>query len=83
MSEKIESKNKALVLKAFDTFFNKRDYAAARRYLPGFAEDDGPALDLTEQAELRSITTENRTSGVLRILAGIGRLGLRLFGRDI
>ncbi len=29
MSETIESKNKALVLEAFDTLFNKRDYAAA------------------------------------------------------
>src|ERR1700687_1751454 len=32
MSEKIESRNKALVLEAFDTLFNKRDYAAADRF---------------------------------------------------
>ena len=32
MSEKIESKNKALVLEAFDTLFNRRDYAAAERF---------------------------------------------------
>jgi predicted SnoaL-like aldol condensation-catalyzing enzyme len=32
MSDKIEAKNKALVLEAFDTLFNKRDYAAAERY---------------------------------------------------
>ena len=32
MSETIESKNKALVLKAFDTLFNKRDYAAAEKF---------------------------------------------------
>src|SRR6266481_3618799 len=32
MSETIESKNRALVLEAFDTLFNKRDYAAAERY---------------------------------------------------
>ena len=32
VSEKIESKNKALVLEAFDTLFNKRDYAAAERF---------------------------------------------------
>src|SRR6266496_4313046 len=32
VSEKIESKNKALVLKAFETLFNKRDYAAAERF---------------------------------------------------
>ena len=28
----IESKNKALVLEAFDTLFNKRDYAAGERF---------------------------------------------------
>ena len=32
MSETIESKNKAFVLEAFDTLFNKRDYEAAERY---------------------------------------------------
>ena len=32
MSEKSESTNKALVLQAFDTLFNKRDYAAAERF---------------------------------------------------
>ena len=32
MGQTIESKNKALVLEAFDTLFNKRDFAAAERY---------------------------------------------------
>ena len=32
ISRTIESKNKALVLKAFDTLFNQRDYAAAERF---------------------------------------------------
>jgi predicted SnoaL-like aldol condensation-catalyzing enzyme len=32
MSQSTESKNKALVLKAFDALFNKRDYAAAERF---------------------------------------------------
>ena len=32
MGQTIEAKNKALVLKAFDTLFNKRDYVAAERY---------------------------------------------------
>ncbi len=32
MSETIEEKNKALVLDAFDTLFNKRNYAAAEKY---------------------------------------------------
>jgi len=31
MSQTMESKNKALVLEAFDTLFNKRDYVAAER----------------------------------------------------
>jgi hypothetical protein len=32
MSRTMEEKNKALVLKAFDTLFNKRDYVAAEKY---------------------------------------------------
>ena len=32
MSQTKEEKNKALVLDAFDTLFNKRDYAAAEKY---------------------------------------------------
>ena len=32
MSATIEEKNKALVIDAFDTLFNKRDYAAAEKY---------------------------------------------------
>jgi len=32
MSQTIESKNKALVIRAFDTLFNKRDYASAERF---------------------------------------------------
>jgi hypothetical protein len=32
MSRTKQEKNKALVLEAFDTLFNKRDYLAAERY---------------------------------------------------
>jgi predicted SnoaL-like aldol condensation-catalyzing enzyme len=32
MSELTEAKNKAIVLDAFETLFNKRDYTAAERY---------------------------------------------------
>ena len=32
MNHTVESKNKALVLEAFDTLFNKRHYAAAERF---------------------------------------------------
>ena len=32
MNRTVESKNKALVLEAFDTLFNKRDYASAEKF---------------------------------------------------
>ena len=32
MTQTVEERNKALVLKAFDTLFNKRDYKAAERF---------------------------------------------------
>ncbi|HEY2712983.1 MAG TPA: nuclear transport factor 2 family protein [Chthoniobacterales bacterium] len=32
MSQTLQEKNKALVLDAFDTLFNKRDYAAAEKF---------------------------------------------------
>ena len=32
MSQTVQERNKALVLEAFDTLFNKRDYAVAERY---------------------------------------------------
>jgi predicted SnoaL-like aldol condensation-catalyzing enzyme len=32
MAESKEARNRALVLKAFDTLFNKRDYAAAEKF---------------------------------------------------
>jgi predicted SnoaL-like aldol condensation-catalyzing enzyme len=32
MTQAIEEKNKAIVLEAFETLFNKRDYAAAERF---------------------------------------------------
>jgi predicted SnoaL-like aldol condensation-catalyzing enzyme len=32
MNQTIQEKNKSLVLDAFDTLFNKRDYAAAEKY---------------------------------------------------
>ena len=32
MSQSVQARNKVLVLEAFDTLFNKRDYAEAERY---------------------------------------------------
>jgi hypothetical protein len=37
MTESKEARNKALVLKAFDTLFNKRDYAAAEHFWSRFS----------------------------------------------
>jgi predicted SnoaL-like aldol condensation-catalyzing enzyme len=49
MRKAIEAKNKALVLEAFDTLFNKRDYEAAARYWsPGYVQHSahiGPGRD--------------------------------------
>jgi predicted SnoaL-like aldol condensation-catalyzing enzyme len=43
MNQTMEEKNKELVLKAFDTLFNKRDYAAARRYWsPNYIQHSAP-----------------------------------------
>lgn len=39
MTQTLQEKNKALVLEAFDTLFNKRDYAAAENYWsPGYIQ---------------------------------------------
>jgi predicted SnoaL-like aldol condensation-catalyzing enzyme len=39
MSKTKQEKNKALVLEAFDTLFNRRDYAAAERFWsPGYIQ---------------------------------------------
>ena len=49
MSQALQERNKALVLEAFDTLFNKRDYRAAERYWsPGYVQHSarvGPGRD--------------------------------------
>ncbi|MCO6008081.1 hypothetical protein NE236_24175 [Actinoallomurus purpureus] len=41
----IEDKNKAIVREAFDTLFNKRDYAAAERFWsPEYIQHSASAL---------------------------------------
>jgi hypothetical protein len=39
MSRTKQEKNKALVLEAFDTLFNKRDYVAVNRYSGNLKRD--------------------------------------------
>jgi predicted SnoaL-like aldol condensation-catalyzing enzyme len=49
MSQALQERNKAPVLEAFDTLFNKRDYGAAERYWsPGYVQHSahiGPGRD--------------------------------------
>jgi predicted SnoaL-like aldol condensation-catalyzing enzyme len=43
MASELAEKNKALVLKAFDALFNKRDYEAAERYWsPNYIQHSAP-----------------------------------------
>ena len=39
MKRTTSAENKTLVIEAFDTLFNKRDYAAAERYCRGQGKD--------------------------------------------
>jgi predicted SnoaL-like aldol condensation-catalyzing enzyme len=66
MSQTIQERNKALVLEAFDTLFNKRDYVAAERYwspkyvqhsahiAPGREGPLQPHQELADDAEIRA-----------------------------
>jgi hypothetical protein len=47
MSQTIQEKNKALLLDAFDTLFNKRDYVAAGKYW-------SPTISSTARTSLRA-----------------------------
>ena len=51
MDQTIESKNKALVLEAFDTLFNKPDYAAAEKFWsPRYIQHSARVLFVMGQA---------------------------------
>jgi predicted SnoaL-like aldol condensation-catalyzing enzyme len=59
MRQSKESKNKALVLKAFDTLFNRRDYAAAERfwssnYIQHSAHIEPSPLDRSQRTSLKA-----------------------------
>jgi hypothetical protein len=55
MSKAIEEKNKALVLEAFDTLFNHRDYVAAERYW-----SPKSSIVLTSRLVARACSTSSR-----------------------
>ena len=46
MSQSTETRNKAIVLEAFDTLFNKRDYAAAERFWsPNYVQHSAQSVE--------------------------------------
>jgi predicted SnoaL-like aldol condensation-catalyzing enzyme len=68
MSQSTEARNKANVLEAFDTLFNKRDYVAAARFCsPNYVQHSAhiePGRDglfnLTKACRRRSSTSTSR-----------------------
>ena len=68
MSQSTESKNKALVLEAFDTLFNKRDYAAAERF---WSSELHPAQRPHRAGPRRSLQPHQVYSRVLKYEPGL------------
>jgi hypothetical protein len=71
VTQTIEEKNKAFVLEAFDTLFNKRDYAAAERFWsPNYIQHSAhirrgmamfPTIPTHSSTSLRSVTASTRS----------------------
>ena len=64
MSKTTPKQNKALVLEAFDTLFNKRDYEAAKRYwsdryIQHSAQLLRPAATVYSTSSVRCLTLRN------------------------
>ena len=67
MKKKTEENNKKLVLEAFDTLFNKRDYAAAERYWsPHYIQHSHGLLSEATRGRLRGTTYTWRISAATR-----------------
>jgi hypothetical protein len=75
MSQSTESKNKALVLEAFDTLFNKRDYAAAERFWSSNYVQHSAHI---EPGRERSLQPHQGCSRVSQVRAGRDRRRWRL-----
>ena len=78
MATTLQEQNKALVLEAFDTLFNKRDYVAAKRfgspnYIPHSAHIEPRAGEIFNLIKGSSVDT--------KIRAGTHRRRRRLCGR--
>ena len=62
-----EARNKAFVLEAFDTLFNKRDYAAAERFWsPAYIQHSAHIAPGREGLKLESTQTECPVAGCPR-----------------
>jgi hypothetical protein len=73
MAESKEARNKALVLKAFDTLFNKRDYVAAERYwLPNYIQHSACSIALLRKCS--GETNERVVSGRVGCARRVGSL---------
>src|SRR6476661_1481025 len=70
MSQSTESKNKALVLEAFETLFNKRDYAAAERFWSSNYIQHSAHI---EPGLRRSLQPHKGSSRVPQVRAGLDR----------
>jgi hypothetical protein len=80
MTNTIPEQNKALVLQAFDTLFNKRDYEAAARFV-GVARRSGSGCS---SPPFRSSTTSSRCSSwPFSIRATYTRSGLAPSSRSL
>ena len=61
MNQTIEWENKALVLEAFDTLFNKRDYDAAEIFWsPGYTGGRKVISTIPNSAEVNEVSDANR-----------------------
>jgi predicted SnoaL-like aldol condensation-catalyzing enzyme len=55
MASELEEKNKALVLRAFDTLFNKREYAAAEQFWsPQYIQHSAHMLPVVKACSISS-----------------------------
>ena len=69
MSQTKPERNKALVLEAFDTLFNKRDYVAAERYWsPTYIQHSAHIAPARIEPEIGAVLPMERAEEALRAM---------------
>jgi hypothetical protein len=64
MEKTVEEKNKATVLEAFDTLFNKRDYAAAEKlWSPHYIQQAPTLLPVVKACSISSRASRRGSAG--------------------